>query len=73
MTIDPTNLAATATMTFDEEFNALSLWNGSSGTWATTFIFADPKGNGSTLAGNNEQEWYINANYAATAGIHHQI
>ena len=69
MTIDPTNLAATATLTFDDEFDALSLWNGSSGTWATTYIFADPLGNGSTLAGNNEQEWYINANYGPTAAV----
>jgi beta-glucanase (GH16 family) len=69
MTIDPTHLASTATMTFDDEFNNLSLWNGSSGTWATTFIFADPHANGSSLPGNGEQEWYINSMYGPTAGV----
>jgi hypothetical protein len=29
--IDPTNLSATATLTFSEEFNSLKLWNGTSG------------------------------------------
>ena len=58
----------TAQLTFDDEFNGLSLWNGSSGTWDTTFWYDD--GNkGSTLSGNGEQEMYVNANYAATASV----
>jgi beta-glucanase (GH16 family) len=69
VSIDPNNLAATATMTFDDEFNTLSLWNGTSGTWSTTYIFADPYGNGSTLQSNGEQEWYINNLDPATASI----
>ena len=32
MTIDPNNLAATATQTFDEDFNSFDLWNGTTGT-----------------------------------------
>ena len=31
MAIDPKNLAGTATLTFADEFNTLSLWNGSCG------------------------------------------
>jgi beta-glucanase (GH16 family) len=69
MSIDPNNLASTAHVTFDDEFNSLSLWNGTSGTWGTTFWYDDPNGSGSTLAGNGEQEWYINANYAPTAAV----
>jgi beta-glucanase (GH16 family) len=69
MPIDPNNLAATATMTFDDEFNSLNLWNGTSGTWSTTYIFADPNGNGSSLPSNGEQEWYINNLDPATSSV----
>src|SRR6201995_1084710 len=64
--INPNDLADTAKMTFDNEFSSagLSLWNGTSGTWSTTYIFADPNGNGSSLPSNGEQEWDINNNYA---------
>src|ERR1700757_5008588 len=58
----------TAKLTFDDEFNSLSLWNGSSGTWDTTFYY-DDNNKGSTLPNNGEQEWYINANYAPTASV----
>jgi beta-glucanase (GH16 family) len=68
--IDPNNLQGTAHATFDDEFNSLSLWNGSSGTWATTFWYQDPtSSNGSTLVNNGEQEWYINSNYAPTSSV----
>jgi beta-glucanase (GH16 family) len=69
MGIDPNNPTATAKLTFDDEFNGLSLWNGTSGTWATTFWYDSTTGNGDTLAGNGEQEWYINANDPATASV----
>jgi beta-glucanase (GH16 family) len=59
----------TAQLTFNDDFNSLSLWNGSSGTWSTTTAFVDPKGNGSSLPSNGEQQWYINANYAPTASV----
>lgn len=69
MPIDPNNLSSSAVLTFDDEFNSLSLWNGSSGVWATSFWYDNPNGNGSTLAGNGEQEWYINSNYGPTASL----
>ena len=70
MSIDPNNLSGTAHLTFDDEFNNLSLWNGSSGTWATTYWYQDPTtSNGSSLPSNGEQEWYINSNYGPTAGV----
>src|SRR5882672_1552319 len=69
MAIDPNNLSATAVMTFDDEFNSLNLWNGTSGTWATTFPYNSPTGNGGTLSSNGEQEWYINSMYAPTASV----
>ncbi|WP_297696822.1 family 16 glycosylhydrolase [Phenylobacterium sp.] len=59
-----------ATLTFDDEFNTLSLWNGSSGAWSTTTGFSDPAGNGSSYPANGEQEWYINANYGPTSSVH---
>src|SRR4051812_10384510 len=69
MAIDPNNLAASATITFDDEFNTLNLWNGASGAWSTSFWYDNPAGNGSTLAGNGEQEWYINSQYGPTASV----
>jgi beta-glucanase (GH16 family) len=69
VSIDPTNLAGTAHITFDDEFNNLSLWNGSSGTWSSTFWYQDLNSNGSSLPSNGEQEWYINSNYGPTAGV----
>ena len=63
MTIDPKNLSATATLTFGDEFNSLSLWNGTSGTWTTKYPFAPPKGG--SLPSNGEQEWYINLDICA--------
>jgi beta-glucanase (GH16 family) len=71
MAIDPNNLQGTAHVTFNDDFNALNLWSPSNpnGTWATTFWYQDPNGNGATLAGNGEQEWYINSNYGPTSGI----
>src|SRR6516165_7859775 len=59
-------LLMTAQLTFDDEFNSLSLWNGSSGTWDTTYWY-DDNNKGSTLAGNGEQEMYLNANNAVTS------
>ncbi len=69
MTIDPTNLAATARISFREEFDNLDIWNGHSGRWATNFWWSPTYGPGSTLPNNGEQQWYINANYAPTASV----
>jgi beta-glucanase (GH16 family) len=70
MTIDPNNLSGTATLTFNDDFNSLSLWNGTKGTWATDYWYDDLKtSNGNTLEGNGEQEWYINSNYDLTKSV----
>jgi beta-glucanase (GH16 family) len=69
MTIDPNNLSATASLTFDDEFTSLSLWNGNTGTWATDFWYDALDSLGNTLEGNGEQEWYINSNNAATSSV----
>jgi beta-glucanase (GH16 family) len=65
--IDPENLAGTAKLTFADEFDTLSLWNGSSGTWATNMPWGAE--NGSTLDNNGDKEWFINSNYAPTASV----
>ena len=67
MTIDPKNLSGTATLTFGDEFNSLSLWNGTSGTWTTKYPFAPDSGG--SLPSNGEQEWYINSMYAPTTSV----
>ena len=66
----------TAKLTFNDDFNSLSIWNGATntGTWSTNFWYNDQWGGyttskGSTLSGNSEQQWYINANYAPTDAI----
>ena len=61
MAIDPKNVAGTATLTFADEFNTFSAWNGSAGTWATSPWYAPA--NGTTMTDNGDQEWYINSNY----------
>jgi|GEM_PF-2194900 beta-glucanase (GH16 family)/20S proteasome alpha/beta subunit len=67
MTIDPTHLASTATLTFSDEFDSLSLWSGQSGTWDSTFWWAAE--NGIQITGNKEVNWYINSNYAPTSSV----
>ena len=57
MTIDPNNLSGTATLTFDDEFNSLSLWNGSTGTWRTTLNINGQ--NYQSFPSNGELQWYI--------------
>jgi beta-glucanase (GH16 family) len=54
-------------MSFDDEFNALNLSNGSSGTWSTAYWWAPA--NGATNTSNGELGWYINAAYAPTASV----
>ena len=69
MTIDPNNLSGTARLSFVENFDSLSLWNGDQGRWATNFWWSPSHGAGSTLPNNGEQQWYINSNYGPTAHI----
>ena len=67
MTIDPKNLATTAVMTFDDEFNTLNLWNGTSGTWDPGYPWSGASGG--TNGANNELEWYIKPSYAQTNSV----
>ncbi|KRB51506.1 1,3-1,4-beta-glycanase [Rhizobium sp. Root708] len=52
-------------LTFDDEFNSLSLRHGDQGTWDAKFWWAPEKG--STLTGNGELQWYVNPDHAPTA------
>ncbi|HEY3779380.1 MAG TPA: glycoside hydrolase family 16 protein [Rhizomicrobium sp.] len=67
--IDPLNLPGTAQLTFDDEFNTLSLWNGTTGTWDSNYWYKPPHGKGGSLNNNGEQEWYINSNYHKTKSV----
>lgn len=58
-----------ATPTFSGNFSTLSLWNGTTGVWATDFWYDPLQGPGSTLSSNGEQEWYINSNDPATSSV----
>ena len=62
--IDPNNLAGTATLTFHDEFSSGPL---NTSVWGTGYPWG--AANGSTNTGNNEAQWYINANYAPTAHL----
>ena len=61
-------------MTFDDEFNSLSLYNPvtGTGTWKTNFISGAQSGSDSwmsrTLATNSEQEIYVDPSYTGVAG-----
>jgi len=55
-------------LSFSDDFNTLSLHNSQGGTWDTNFWWGAP--NGSTLTGNGELQWYIDANYAPTSSVH---
>ncbi len=55
------------TLSFADDFDALSLRSGTSGTWDTNFWWGQP--NGSTLSGNGELQWYIDAFYGPTGKV----
>jgi beta-glucanase (GH16 family) len=69
ISINPNDPTANAQLTFDDEFNTLNLWNGTSGTWDTNWWYNSITSNGSTLSSNGEQEWYINSNDPATSSV----
>jgi beta-glucanase (GH16 family) len=59
------------TQTFDDEFNALSLWNGTSGTWRPDYGSGAPGAvnvDAYTLRGNGEQELYVSPSFKGTSG-----
>ena len=66
--IDPNDLAGTATLTFAEEFNSLSLWNGTGGRWEPVYWWAAGQ-NGATVPTNAEKQWYIDPSYAPTSRV----
>ena len=66
--IDPRDLGRTATLTFAEEFDSLNLRRGGVGRWDTAFPWAAGR-NGSTLAGNAEKQWYIDAEHGPTRAV----
>jgi beta-glucanase (GH16 family) len=67
MPINPGDLAGTANLTFNDEFNTLSLWNGQTGKWSTSDSWDNQAGY--TLSGNGEQQWYVNDQYAPTQAV----
>jgi len=61
LTLDRSHLA----LTFEDEFDTLSLRNEDEGTWDAKFWWAPDRG--SPLTGNGEQQWYINPAYGPTS------
>lgn len=55
------------TLSFSDEFNTLDLKDGENGAWDSNFWWGQP--NGSTLATNNELQWYIDADYGPTSSV----
>ncbi len=61
LSLDRSNL----TQTFNENFNALSLWDGDGGTWEAKYWWAPDRG--ASLHTNGEEQWYVNPKYGPTA------
>jgi len=61
LTLDRSDLS----LSFNDDFNSLSLRDGDQGTWDAKFWWAPERGG--TLSGNGEQQWYINPSYEPTA------
>lgn len=74
MPIDPNNLGGTAKLTFADEFNSLSLWNGKGGTWSTNWWYNDEwglyaKNSTATHPGSTDDQWYVNYNFSGTKSV----
>jgi beta-glucanase (GH16 family) len=74
MSIDPNNLGATAKLTFADEFDGLSLWNGKSGVWSSNWWYNDEWGlysqnRTATDLKSVDDQWYVNANFAGTKSV----
>ena len=54
-------------LSFSDDFNKLSLWNGTSGTWESNYWWGGAGGN--SLEGNGEDQWYIDTDYGPTKGV----
>lgn len=55
------------TLSFVDNFDTLSHWNGESGTWDSNFWWGKP--NGSTLRENGELQWYVDTDYGPTSKV----
>jgi len=71
MTINPTNLTATAKLTFAEDFNQFRTWNGVNGLDVTANVLpplgaGNPGTSGYVNAG--EKQWYVNPDYRPANG-----
>ncbi|NIA71227.1 family 16 glycosylhydrolase [Pelagibius litoralis] len=55
------------TLSFEDNFNSLNLWDGESGTWDSNYWWGQE--NGSTLENNDELQWYIDHDYGPTRGV----
>lgn len=54
-------------LSFADEFDSLSLWDGQSGTWDSNYWWGAPNGN--SLHGNRELQWYIDTDYGPTKSV----
>jgi len=54
-------------LTFADEFDSLSLWDGESGTWDSNYWWGAPNGN--SLHNNGERQWYIDHAYGPTRSV----
>lgn len=63
LTLDLSDLS----LTFEDDFDSLDLWNGEAGTWDTNFWWGAE--NGSSLTNNGELQWYIDHDYAPTGAV----
>lgn len=54
-------------LSFSDDFNQLSLWDGAGGTWESNYWWGGASGN--SLEGNGEQQWYIDTDYGPTKGV----
>jgi len=54
------------TLTFQETFDALDLWDGETGRWESNYWWGAPNGN--TLGGD-ELQWYIDTTYEPTSSV----
>lgn len=61
LNLDRSNL----TLTFNDDFNSLSLYDGQDGVWEAKYWWAPEKG--ASLHTNGEQQWYVNPLYGPTA------
>jgi len=61
LNLDRSNL----TLTFNDDFNSLSLYDGQDGVWEAKYWWATEKG--ASLHTNGEQQWYVNPLYGPTA------